>query len=203
MKSTLPDQSYAGKRVVDLVLLAILAVPAAAVGLPCALAIRLTSRGPVFFLQERVGLDGRLFKVVKFRTMHSGAEPNPVFPDPASTTRVGRWLRRLSLDELPQLIKVAKGDMSIVGPRPTLPYQVERYSERERGRLAVRPGVTGLAQVKGRNSISWARRIEYDLEYIRRQSVWLDLRIVFLSLAAIVKGGGVEGHPRDDPLAKA
>lgn len=193
--------SYRGKRLFDWCVVVAATPPAAAVGLVCAVAIRLTSPGPVFFRQERVGLDGRPFRVVKFRTMTNRPGGNPIFPDASFITPMGRLLRRLSLDELPQLLNVAWGDMSIVGPRPTLAYQVERYTDRQRGRLTVRPGLTGLAQVKGRNTLAWAERIELDLDYVARQSVWLDLKIVGATAAAVLDGGGVEGHPTDDPLA--
>jgi lipopolysaccharide/colanic/teichoic acid biosynthesis glycosyltransferase len=193
------DRPYRGKRVVDLAVLALVAVPAAAVGLACAVAVRLTSPGPVFFRQERIGRDGRPFLVWKFRTMTAG--DNPVFPDPDRITSAGRVLRRLSLDELPQLLNVAAGQMSIVGPRPTLAYQVERYDDRQRRRLAVRPGLTGLAQVSGRNSLSWPERIEWDLRYVETQSVSTDLRIIARTVGAMASGDGVGGHPTDDPLA--
>lgn len=190
---------YRGKRAVDLGL-AVLAAPIAlAVGGLCALAIRLTSAGPVFFRQERVGWRGEPFVVWKFRTMVPG--DNPVVPDADRITRVGRWLRRSSLDELPQLVNVWRGEMSIVGPRPTLAYQVERYSTRQWARLSVPPGLTGWAQVNGRNALSWAERIEYDLDYVARQSLWLDLRILWRTATAMLSGEGVEGHPTDDPLA--
>jgi lipopolysaccharide/colanic/teichoic acid biosynthesis glycosyltransferase len=193
--------SYAGKRVVDLVLVAIVALPAFLIGLLAALAIRLTSRGPVLFRQERVGLGGQRFELVKFRTMVVG--DNPIFPNTAHITRVGRFLRRLSFDEIPQLWNIIRGEMSVIGPRPTLAYQVERYDERQRRRLEVRPGVAGWAQLKGRNEIMWADRIELDLEYIDHlQSPLTDIKILFRSMVAALRGGGVEGHPADDPLAK-
>ena len=193
--------SYAGKRAVDLVLVAILALPALLVALPAALAIRLTSAGPVLFRQERIGLGGRPFQLVKFRTMVAG--DNPVFPDATKITRVGRLLRRLSFDEIPQLLNIIRGEMSVIGPRPTLAYQVERYDETQRRRLSVRPGVSGWAQLQGRNEIVWAQRIELDLEYIDRvQSPLADLRILVRSIVAALRGGGVDGHPADDPLAK-
>lgn len=191
---------YRGKRVVDLALLAVIAVPALVIGAACAVAVKLTSKGPVLFRQERVGMGGQPFTVLKFRTMVQG--DNPVFPDADRVTAVGRWLRRLSLDELPQLVNVARGEMSIVGPRPTLQYQVDRYDERQRGRLAVRPGLTGLAQVRGRNALPWHERIEYDLEYVRTQSPLLDLRLVLATIKPMLTGEGAEGHPTDDPLAK-
>lgn len=198
MKAT--TGAYEGKRVADLLLLAIIALPAALIGALCALAIKLTSKGPVLFRQERVGQRGETFEIIKFRTMHQG--DNPIFPDASRITRVGGLLRRLSLDELPELINVVKGEMSIVGPRPTLPYQVERYDDRQRLRLAVRPGLTGLAQIRGRNRLAWSDRIELDLEYVERQSPWLDLKVLALSVVAVLRGSGVEGHPTDDPLAR-
>ncbi len=191
--------SYLGKRVVDLVLLAVVAVPAALVALPCALAVKLTSRGPVLFRQARVGRGGRSFEMIKFRTMVVG--DNPIIPDDSRITRAGRWLRRSSLDELPNLLNVARGEMSVVGPRPTLAYQVERYDARQRRRLVCRPGLTGLAQIRGRNALSWSERIEHDLEYVETQSPLLDLRILWATVSVLLTGAGVEGHDDDDPLA--
>lgn len=189
---------YAGKRLFDLVVLVVTAVPALAVAAVAGVAIRLTSRGPVLFRQERIGLHGRPFVVWKLRTMVHGA--NPVLPDDERITRVGRWLRRSSLDELPQLVNVARGEMSIVGPRPTLAYQVERYDDRQRRRLDVKPGLTGLAQVRGRNALAWSERIEHDLEYVARQSAWFDLLLLARTVGAVVSGVGHAGHPADDPL---
>ena len=180
------DAPYAGKRLFDLAVLAVVAIPAALVGGCCAAAVALTSRGPVFFRQERVGMDGRPFEVWKFRTMLQG--DNPVFPDASRITAVGALLRRLSLDELPQLINVARGEMSVVGPRPTLAYQVERYDEHQRRRLAVRPGLTGLAQVSGRNSLPWAERIELDITYVERQSPTYDLQLLWRTISTILSG---------------
>lgn len=195
----LPHPPYRGKRVLDLVLLAIAAVPGLVVGAACAVAIRLTSPGPVFFRQERIGMGGAPFTVWKFRTMVTG--DNPIFPDPDRITAVGRILRRSSLDELPQLLNVAAGVMSVVGPRPTLRYQVERYDERQWLRLSVRPGLTGLAQVRGRNALSWDERIEHDIEYVQTQSVRTDLSILAASLRVVFSGEGVEEHPHDDAIA--
>jgi lipopolysaccharide/colanic/teichoic acid biosynthesis glycosyltransferase len=193
------DRPYRGKRIFDLALLTVVAVPAAAIGTLCALVVRLTSAGPVFFRQERIGMGGRPFMVWKFRTMVAG--DNPVFPDASRITSAGRILRRLSLDELPQLINVATGEMSVVGPRPTLAYQVERYDQHQRRRLAVRPGLTGLAQINGRNSLSWADRIDFDVSYVETQSFLADVRIIARTLQTMLSGDGVEGHPTDDPLA--
>ena len=192
---------YRGKRLFDLVVVALLAVPAAIVGAISAFAVACTSRGPVLFRQERIGRDGEPFTMLKFRTMVHDHSDNPVFPDRDRITRVGAALRRLSLDELPQLLNVVGGSMSVVGPRPTLRYQVERYTERQRGRLAVRPGLTGLAQVSGRNALTWPERINLDLEYVARQSAWLDVKLLVRTVKVLLTGTGVEGHPVDDPIA--
>lgn len=195
-------ESYRGKRVFDLTCVALTSPFALAMGIGCAIAIRVTSRGPIFFRQERVGAGGVPFTVIKFRTMlHDPEKSNPLFPDPAVITLVGKWLRRLSLDELPQLINILLGEMSIVGPRPTLPYQIDRYSERQRLRLLVRPGLTGLAQIRGRNGLLWTDRIEHDIEYLKDQSLLLDAIIVYKTIFAIAGGTGVGGHFTDDSLA--
>jgi lipopolysaccharide/colanic/teichoic acid biosynthesis glycosyltransferase len=191
--------AYRGKRAFDLTLLAVGAAPAVTVGLACAIAVRADSPGPALFRQVRMGRDGEPFVAVKFRTMIDA--PNPLYPDPARITRVGRLLRRTSLDELPQIINVLRGEMSIVGPRPAVPYQVERYDAVQRGRLAVRPGITGLAQVHGRNSLTWGERIRWDLTYVERQSLRLDVSILLRTVAVVLGGAGTEGHPVDDPIA--
>ena len=190
---------YRGKRLVDLIVLVIVAVPALLIGAVCAVAVRLTSRGPVLFLQERVGMHGEPFVVWKFRTMLDG--DNPIIPCADRITAVGRVLRRTSLDELPQLVNVARGEMSIVGPRPTLAYQVERWTDRQKRRLLVRPGLTGLAQVNGRNALSWPERIEHDLDYVASQSPWTDLRILARTVTAMVGGEGTGATSPDDPIA--
>jgi lipopolysaccharide/colanic/teichoic acid biosynthesis glycosyltransferase len=194
-------RDYRGKRVLDVVVLVLVAIPASVLALVSAVAVRLSSKGPVLFRQPRVGRDGRTFELLKFRTMRHGRSDDTPFPEETDITRVGRVLRRLALDELPQLWNVARGEMSAVGPRPTLEYQVERYTPAQRGRLAVRPGLTGLAQVKGRNDLDWPSRIEFDLEYVRRQSLGLDLSILARTVPALLLGRGVSGHPRDDPIA--
>jgi lipopolysaccharide/colanic/teichoic acid biosynthesis glycosyltransferase len=195
----LPGAPYRGKRLADLVVLAIVAVPALVLGAGCALAIRLNSSGPILFLQERVGMNGKLFVVWKFRTMLDG--DNPIIPSADRITPVGRILRRTSLDELPQLLNVARGEMSIVGPRPTLAYQAERWTDRQKHRLDVRPGLTGLAQVNGRNDLSWPERIEYDLEYVETQSLRTDLGILLRTATAMIGGEGTGATAADDPIA--
>ena len=160
-----------------------------------ALAIKLEDGGPVLYRQERVGRDGRAFRLAKLRTMVVGAEHIgagfAVDAGDARITRVGRLLRRTSLDELPQLVSVLRGDMSLVGPRPTLRYQVDQYTERQRRRLAVRPGVTGWAQVHGRASLPWSERIELDLWYVEHASLWLDLRILARTVGILLRSEAV------------
>ena len=155
-------------------------------------AIRLESKGHPIYRQRRIGKDGEPFDVLKLRTMVAGAESMgsglAVNEGDPRITRVGALLRRFSIDELPNLVNVLKGDMAIIGPRPTVPVQVEQYTDRQRGRLALRPGITGWAQVNGRTSLPWSERIELDLWYIEHRSLKLDLRIL-LRTAAIVFGG--------------
>ena len=189
---------YRGKRAVDLAILALVSLPAALIAGACALAVGVSSPGPVLFRQERVGRNGEAFVCLKFRTMVDG--DNPIIPDAAHITKVGAVLRRLSLDELPQLVNVARGEMSIVGPRPTLAYQVERWTDRQRGRLAVRPGLTGLAQVNGRNDLSWPERIEWDLDYVERQSLRTDIAVLARTARAMLGGDGATAA--DDPIAQ-
>ncbi|MGH2917713.1 MAG: sugar transferase [Solirubrobacteraceae bacterium] len=158
-------------------------------------AIRLESRGSPIYRQRRVGRDGREFDVIKLRTMVQGAETMgaglAIDAGDARITRVGRLLRRTSLDELPNLVNVLRGEMAIVGPRPTVPVQVAQYTERERGRLAVRPGITGWAQVNGRTSLPWSERIELDLWYIEHRSWRLDLQILLRSARLVFGGEGL------------
>jgi len=170
------------KRAVDLLGAGVgLALASPVIGL-AALAIKLDDGGPVFYRQRRVGRHGEDFDLVKLRTMIPGAETEGAgwavdYADPR-ITRVGRVLRRLSVDELPQLWNVLQGEMSLVGPRPTLAYQVEQYTPRQRKRLDVKPGLTGWAQVNGRAKLLWTDRIELDLWYVEHRSAWLDLKII-------------------------
>jgi lipopolysaccharide/colanic/teichoic acid biosynthesis glycosyltransferase len=158
-------------------------------------AIRLESKGGAIYRQRRVGKEGRPFDVLKLRTMVTGAEHMgaglAVSEGDTRITRVGRLLRRTSLDEVPNLINVLKGDMSIVGPRPTVPIQVDRYTERQRGRLSVKPGITGWAQVNGRTELPWDERIELDLWYIEHRSWRLDLRILRQTIRMVFGGEGL------------
>jgi lipopolysaccharide/colanic/teichoic acid biosynthesis glycosyltransferase len=156
------------------------------------IAIKLGDGGPIVYRQRRVGLDGHEFELVKLRTMQVGAERRgagfAVDEGDPRITRVGRVLRRLSIDELPQLWNVLRGDMSLIGPRPTLAYQVERYTPRQRRRLEVKPGITGWAQVHGRARLAWDERIELDVWYVENRSPWLDLKILARTPRALFAG---------------
>jgi lipopolysaccharide/colanic/teichoic acid biosynthesis glycosyltransferase len=160
-----------------------------------AICIRLGSAGPVFFAQERVGLRGRRFRMLKFRTMVQRADRIGsglyVSQDDPRITPVGRVLRRFSLDELPQLWHILGGQMSLVGPRPALPYHVERYTAQQARRLLMRPGLTGWSQVSGRNRLSWPERLERDVWYVDHFSAWLDVRILLRTPSVWLSGEGL------------
>ncbi len=167
------------------------------------LAIKLTSKGPAVFTQERVGRNGKIFKIYKFRTMlipeeRFAKDGRPLEPK-ESITKIGAFLRKTSLDELMQIFNVINGTMSFVGPRPTLPYQVENYNERQKTRLNMRPGVTGWAQVNGRNYLGWSEKIEYDIEYIENFSLWFDIKILFKTVAVVLKQDGI-AFTKDDAI---
>jgi len=212
---TPPNTIYVrwGKRCIDLVLSLVALLLLAPLHLLLAVVIRLTSPGPALFCQKAVGKGGRLFDYYKFRSMYTGsqsdvhrqvirqvvqrgepvthdAEGRPIFKitsDPR-VTPIGRILRKYSVDELPQLYNVLRGDMSLVGPRPPLPYEAELYDAFQRQRLAVRPGITGLAQVKARHRASFEEMVAYDLEYIRRQSLLMDLKLMLWTIPALLRG---------------
>ena len=169
----------------------------APLGVLIAVAILLTSGRPVLFRQRRSGRDGKEFMILKFRTMRPPRLPGET--DRERQTAVGTALRRMSLDELPQLINILRGDMSFIGPRPTLPEQVSRYTPRQRGRLAVRPGLTGWAQTHGRNSLSWPDRIELDLWYVENRTWRIDLRIVLRTFGVLLRSRGVVGADGVNP----
>jgi lipopolysaccharide/colanic/teichoic acid biosynthesis glycosyltransferase len=171
-----------------------------------AVAIKLDDAGPVLYRQSRVGKDGRDFELLKLRTMVLGAEKLgagfAVDTGDPRITRVGRFLRRTSVDELPQLWNVVRGEMSVIGPRPTLRYQVERYSERQRRRLSILPGLTGWAQVNGRATLSWDERIELDVWYVDHRSPFIDLKILLRTPLALFGGhyrGASGGWRRSAP----
>jgi lipopolysaccharide/colanic/teichoic acid biosynthesis glycosyltransferase len=185
------------KRVLDL----LVALPALVIAAPllaiAAIAIKLDSRGPVFYMARRVGRGGAEFDLYKLRTMHTGNDPvgvgTPVLAGDPRVTRVGGLLRRFSLDELPNLINVIRGEMSVVGPRPTLAAQVHGYTPHQRRRLEVKPGLTGWAQVNGRAGIPWDERIELDVWYVEHRSIGLDLRILVRTARLLITGHGLYG----------
>jgi lipopolysaccharide/colanic/teichoic acid biosynthesis glycosyltransferase len=182
-------------RALDVVVSAALLVLTAPLLALAALAIRLESRGPVFYRQRRVGRAGRPFELWKLRTMVPGAEAMGagiyVLEGDPRITRVGRMLRRFSFDELPNLVNVLQGDMAMVGPRPTVQEQVDRYTERQRRRLEVKPGITGWAQINGRTSLPWPERIELDVWYVEHRSLRLDLRILARTARMLASGQGL------------
>jgi lipopolysaccharide/colanic/teichoic acid biosynthesis glycosyltransferase len=182
-------------RALDVVLAAVLLVVTAPLLAVAAVAIRLASKGPVFYRQRRVGRHGHPFELLKLRTMVPGAEAMGagiyVLEGDPRITRVGRLLRRFSFDELPNLINVLRGDMAIVGPRPTVQEQVDRYTERQLRRLEVKPGITGWAQINGRASLPWPERIELDVWYVEHRSLRLDLRILARTARMLATGRGL------------
>jgi lipopolysaccharide/colanic/teichoic acid biosynthesis glycosyltransferase len=183
------------KRWLDLTLAGLAAIPAAPILAVAMAAIRLESPGHPIYRQRRVGQDGHVFDVIKLRTMVSGAEQMgaKLAVDEGDTriTKIGALLRRTSIDELPNLLNILRGEMSIVGPRPTLKVQVDQYTERQMRRLEARPGLTGWAQVNGRASLPWPERIELDIWYLENATLRLDLRIIALSARMAVTGHGL------------
>jgi lipopolysaccharide/colanic/teichoic acid biosynthesis glycosyltransferase len=200
-------------RAADVAIAALSLIAASPLLLIAAVAIKLGSKGPVIYRQERVGLDGQVFELWKLRTMHQGADPigvgTAVVADDPRVTGAGRILRRLALDELPNLVNVLRGEMAIVGPRATLPAQVELYTPRQRRRLELKPGITGWAQIHGRAGIPWEERIELDVTYAENRSLGLDLKILALTPVVLARGEGLTapdafaGSAEDSPLRRA
>ncbi len=192
------------KRLFDFCASLIALIPLSVIFLLIAILIKLDDRGPIMFTQTRVGRNGKLFKIYKFRSMRVNAEDlleklkahnqveGPMFKmkDDPRITRVGKFLRKTSLDELPQLLNVVKGDMSLVGPRPPLPAEVEQYSDYDKQRLYVMPGCTGLWQATERNNTGFSGMVKLDLEYIQKASVWLDLKIILMTIKVIFVPNG-------------
>jgi lipopolysaccharide/colanic/teichoic acid biosynthesis glycosyltransferase len=182
-------------RAFDILIAAIALVVLSPLLLVAAIAIKLGGRGPVFYRQRRVGLDGRGFEMLKLRTMVQGSDPvgvgTVVARDDPRVTRAGRFLRRTSLDEVPNLLNVLRGEMAIVGPRPTIQAQVDDYTPHQRRRHEVPPGITGWAQVQGRAGIPWEERIELDVWYVDHRSATLDLRILAKTAWLVLTGQGL------------
>jgi len=171
-----------------------------------AVLIKIDSKGPVFFMQERAGKNGKIFKTFKFRTMIAGADEKTkgVYIDKESpyVTRMGKFLRRSGIDELPQVINVLKGDMSFVGPRPTLEYQIKKYNDFQKKRLLMKPGITGWALINGRNKLTWSERIKLDVWYVEHWSFWLDIKILFKTIWVVARGEGLYAGRETDEIAK-
>lgn len=187
------ESFYAGsaKRALDIAASSVLLLATFPIQILCAAAIAADDGLPVYFHQARVGRDGRIFTLHKFRTMTVGTDIiSKGYPTPAMVTKVGRLLRRLSLDEIPQLLNILRGEMSFVGPRPALQSQVTRYTSEQRGRLVVRPGLTGLAQIRYRNNARFSRRITTDLEYVHGLSITMDLWILLQTIPVALRGEG-------------
>ena len=192
------------KRAIDIVIASIALVVLAPIIALVAGCVRVALGSPVLFRQQRPGLNGEPFTLVKFRTMRDAMDRkgNPL-PDAARLTSFGRGLRATSLDELPELWNVLRGDMSLVGPRPLLMEYLPRYSARQARRHELRPGITGWAQINGRNALSWSERFEMDVWYVENRSLWLDLRILLLTLVRVIRPEGVAqpGHVTMSPFS--
>lgn len=181
------------KRFIDIIVSFLVLLVLSPILIIVAIAIKLESKESIFFKQERVGLNGKVFSLLKFKSMKSNivAEKNFDFSlDEERITKVGKFIRRTKIDELPQLINVLKGDMSLVGPRPTIKKQVDAYNDYQRQRLNVRPGMTGLAQVNGNIYLDWDERIKYDVYYVRNKSLLLDLKILLKTVGVVIFGEG-------------
>jgi len=184
------------KHVLDRIIAAVLFIGLLPLTCLVALVVLVDDGRPVLFTQQRAGRGRRSFQLIKFRTMRVNWQAGGCSDADGSEqpyTRVGPFLRRFGVDELPQLINVLRGEMSLVGPRPCLPYQAEAMSARQRRRFAVRPGITGWAQVNGRWSLTWSEKVELDLWYIDHWSLWLDAYIIYLSVVTLVSGRGLNG----------
>lgn len=192
------------KRVFDFLLAILLAIPAVLIVGICYVAIKCETKGPAFFLQERPGYKGRIFRVIKLRTMVVETERNGVrLSDMERLTKTGRFIRACSVDELPQLLNILKGEMSFIGPRPLLPSYLKLYSDEQMRRHDVRPGISGWAQVNGRNEISWEQKFERDVWYVDHLCFALDLEIFWLTILCVLKRQGINAGVCDTMQAFA
>ena len=185
------------KRTIDIVCSGLGLIILSPILLITAILIRIKLGSPIFFTQDRVGKDGKIFKMIKFRTMLDAVDKwGEPLPDEERLTSFGKLLRSTSIDELPELINVFKGDMSLVGPRPLLVEYIELYSKKQWRRHEVRPGITGWAQVNGRNSLSWGDRFELDVEYVNKYNLFMDIKILLMTVFKVLKRDGIsqEGH---------
>ncbi|MFI8010772.1 sugar transferase [Acinetobacter sp. ABJ_C4_1] len=180
------------KRLIDIIISLIALIILSPIFILIAYKVNKNLGSPVFFLQERPGKNGKIFKMIKFRSMKDGVDQDGnILPDEERITPFGQKLRSTTLDEMPQLINVLKGDMSIVGPRPQLADFMQHYTPRQMRRHEVRPGMTGLAQVSGRNNLSWEEKFELDVEYVEQHNIWLDFKIMLKTVLVILKKEGI------------
>jgi len=181
------------KRIIDFIISLLMLIILSPVFLIVSLLVKCTSKGPIFFLQERTGKDGKNFFVYKFRSMHV---ENDVldFSKSDQTTPIGKFIRKTSLDELPQLINILKGEMSFIGPRPWITEYAKYFTEHQKRRLEVRPGLTGYAQCMGRNGITVIEKINYDIEYVEKISLFMDIKIIFLTLYTVLTAKNADGN---------
>lgn len=180
------------KRIIDVVLASLVLMAFSPLFIMVWLVLFIANNGKAFFYQLRPGKDEKIFKIVKFKSMNDKKGPDgKLLPDAERITKFGNFVRKSSLDELPQLWNVLKGDMSLIGPRPLLPSYLSRYNEEQRKRHKVKPGITGWAQVNGRNAISWDKKFEYDVWYVNHISFALDVKIVFMTLQKVFKGADI------------
>jgi len=180
------------KRLIDIIISLIALIILSPIFILIAYKVSKNLGSPIFFLQERPGKNGKIFKMIKFRSMRDGVDKDGnILPDEERITPFGQKLRSTTLDEMPQLINVLKGDMSIVGPRPQLADFMQHYTPRQMRRHEVRPGMTGLAQVNGRNNLSWEEKFELDVEYVEKHNIWLDFKIMFKTVLVILKKEGI------------
>lgn len=194
------------KRVLDFIMSLILLIIVSPLLIIVAILIKLDSKGPIIFKQSRIGENGKVFEVWKLRTMVDNAEQmgtglTTAEKDPR-ITKIGKLLRKTSIDEIPQLVNVIKGDMSFIGPRPAPVKHLKKYSETDRKRLQVLPGITGWSQVNGRNVLTWPERIEKDIWYVNNISLWLDLRIILKTVKVVLLSEGIYSGRNDDKVEK-
>ncbi|MDJ1473072.1 sugar transferase [Cytophagaceae bacterium DM2B3-1] len=180
------------KRLIDSIISVVLLILTLPFSLTAAILLSFANQGKIFFIQQRPGLHGKPFRIIKFKTMNDRRDASgELLPDAIRLTKIGRLVRKTSIDELPQLINVLRGDISLIGPRPLLMEYLPLYNETQRRRHEVRPGITGWAQVNGRNMLSWEKKFEYDVYYVDHVSLALDIKIFFLTILKIIQGEGI------------
>lgn len=180
------------KRILDVIIASFALLLLLPLSIIITISLYVTNKGKPFFFQKRPGKNGKIFKVIKFKTMTDKKnEKGKLLPDSKRLTPIGKFIRKTSLDELPQLLNVLKGDMSLIGPRPLLPEYLPLYNNKQQKRHDVKPGITGWAQVNGRNAISWQKKFEYDIWYVENLSFFLDLKIIFKTILKVIKSEGI------------